>query len=161
MRIAVLSDIHDNIWNLERALDQLEGVEVLLCCGDLCAPFSLKQIQDSFSGPVHTVLGNNDGDPLLLTQVASQREGVYLYQPLIELELDGKKIAVAHYPQIGQALAASRQYDAVFSGHTHRPQAQRVGETLWADPGEVMGRFGKPSFGVYDTVTGEFELNRL
>lgn len=161
MRIAVLSDIHDNIWNLEKALDRLEGVEVLLCCGDLCAPFSLKQLQDSFSGPVHTVLGNNDGDPLLLAQIASQREGVYLHQPLVELELDGRKIAVAHYPQIGQALASSRQYDAVFSGHTHRPQTQQLGGALWANPGEVMGRFGEPSFGIYNTETGRFELNRL
>ena len=161
MRIAVLSDIHDNIWNLEKALDRLEGVEVLLCCGDLCAPFSLAQIQDSFSGPVHVVLGNNDGDPLLLAQIASQREGVHLYQPLVQLELDGRKIAVAHYPQIGQALAASGQYDAVFSGHTHLSQTQRLGGTLWANPGEVMGRFGEPSFGVYDTATGDLELKRL
>jgi len=161
MRIAVLSDIHDNIWNLEKALDRLEGVEVLLCCGDLCAPFSLKQIQDSFPGPVHAVLGNNDGDPLLLAQVASQRERVYLYQPLAEVELDGRKIAVAHYPQIGQALAASRQYDAVFSGHTHRPHTKQANGRLWANPGEVMGRFGEPGFGIYDTVTGEFELCRL
>jgi len=161
MRIAVLSDIHDNIWNLEEVLNRVAGMDLLLCCGDLCAPFSLKQIQDAFSGPVHVVLGNNDGDPLLLAQIASQREEVYLYQPLVELELDGKKIAVAHYPQIGQALAASRQYDAVFSGHTHRPQTQQLGGTLWANPGEVMGRFGEPSFGVYDTGIGKFELNHL
>ena len=153
--------IHDNIWNLESALDRLEGMEVLLCCGDLCAPFSLKQMQDAFPGPIHVVLGNNDGDPLLLAQVASQREDVHLYQPLAEMELDGRKIAIAHYPQIGQALAASQHVDAVFSGHTHRPKVQRIGHTLWANPGEVMGRFGEPSFGVYDTATGEFQLIRL
>lgn len=161
MQIAVLSDIHDNIWNLEETLDRVEGMDLLLCCGDLCAPFSLKQIQDSFSGPVHVVLGNNDGDPLLLAQIASQREEVYLYQPLVELELDGRKIAVAHYPQIGRVLAASGQYDAVFNGHTHRPKTQQLGKTLWANPGEVMGRFGEPSFGVYDTATGKFELKYL
>jgi len=161
MQIAVLSDIHDNIWNLEKALKRLAGVEVLLCCGDFCAPFSLKQIQDCFPGPVYAVLGNNDGDPLLLAEVASQREEVYLYQPLAEVELDGRRIAVAHYPQIGQALAASGQYDAVFSGHTHRPQTGQVSGTLWANPGEVMGRFGEPGFGIYDTATGQFELNRL
>ena len=137
-----------NIWNLESALDLVEGVDVLLCCGDLCAPFSLKQMQDSFPGPIQVVLGNNDGDPLLLAQVACQREEVHLDQPLVELELDGRKIAVAHYPQIGRALAASGQYDAVFSGHTHRPRTQRLGGTLWANPGEVMGRVGEPSVGV-------------
>ena len=161
MRIAVLSDIHDNIWNLESALVQLEGADVLLCCGDLCAPFSLKQIQDSFPGPVHVVLGNNDGDPLLLAQIATQREKVHLHQPLVELELNGRKIAVAHYPQIGRALAASGQYAAVFSGHTHRPRTQQLGGTLWVNPGEVMGRFGEPSFGLYDTVTGQLEIKRL
>ena len=161
MRIAVLSDIHDNIWNLEKALNELQDEEVLLCCGDLCAPFSLKQIQDSFSGAVHIVLGNNDGDPLLLAHIASQREEVHLHQPLVELELDSTKVAVAHYPQIGQALAASRQYDAVFSGHTHRSGTQWFGETLWANPGEVMGRFGEPTFGVFDTGTGELDLKRL
>jgi putative phosphoesterase len=161
MQIAVLSDIHDNIWNLEGALGLLAGVDVILCCGDLCAPFSLKQIQDSFPGPIHAVLGNNDGDPLLLAQIASQREGVHLYQPLVELELGSRKIAVAHYPRIGRALAASGQYDAVFSGHTHRPRTQWLGGTLWANPGEVMGRFGEPSFGVYDTATGEVEFKRV
>ncbi|MEA3346261.1 MAG: metallophosphoesterase [Chloroflexota bacterium] len=161
MRIAVLSDIHDNTQNLERALNRLEGVEVLLCCGDLCAPFSLKQIQDSFPGPIHVVLGNNDGDPLFLAQTASQREGVHLYQPLVELELGGRKIAVTHYPQIGRALAASGQYDAVFSGHTHYSKVQQVGDTLWANPGEVLGHFEEPGFGIYDTETGGFELIRL
>jgi putative phosphoesterase len=160
MRIAVLSDIHDNIWNLESALDQLKGVNILLCCGDLCAPFSLKQIQDSFPGPIHVVLGNNDGDPLLLAQIASQREEVHLHQPLVELELDSRRIAVAHYPQIGRALASSGHYDAVFSGHTHRPRIQQLGGTLWANPGEVMGRFGEPTFGVFDTVAGQLELKR-
>jgi len=161
MRIAVLSDIHDNIWNLEKALDQLEGVSVLLCCGDLCAPFSLKQIQEAFPGPIHVVLGNNDGDPLLLAHIASQRGGVYLYQPLAELELGDRKIAITHYPRIGRALVASGQYDAVFNGHTHRPQTQWIGKTLWVNPGEIMGRFGEPSFGIYDTEAGEIALKRL
>ena len=155
MQIAVLSDIHDNIWNLEIALDLLDGTDVLVCCGDLCAPFSLAQMQDSFLGPIHVVLGNNDGDPLLLAEIAAQRNNVHLYQASVELELGSRKIAAAHYPEIGRALAAAGQYDAVFSGHTHRPGTQHVGATLWANPGEVMGRFGKPSIGLYDTSTGE------
>jgi putative phosphoesterase len=155
MQVAVLSDIHDNIWNLEIALDLLDGTDILLCCGDLCAPFSLAQMQDSFLGPIHVVLGNNDGDPLLLSQIAAQRDEVHLYQTLFELRLGTRKIACTHYPEMGRALAAGGQYDAVFSGHTHRRKSQHVGTTLWANPGEVMGRFGKPSVGVYNTSTGE------
>jgi putative phosphoesterase len=161
MHVAVLSDIHDNIWNLERALSQLAGVDMLLCCGDLCAPFSLKQLQDDFPGPVHVVLGNNDGDPLLLAQIAAQRDEVHLHQVLAEMELNGKRVAMAHYGHVGQALAASGQYDVVFSGHTHRQQSRQLGRTLWVNPGEVMGRFGEPSFGLYETATGEVEIKRL
>ena len=72
MIIAVLSDAHDNIWNLADALEQARaaGAEVLIFCGDFCAPFTLTQIGQGFSGPVHCVLGNNDGDPRLLLQNA-------------------------------------------------------------------------------------------
>ena len=41
MIIAVLSDIHDNIWKLEEVLRGLGGAEELIFCGDFCAPFSL------------------------------------------------------------------------------------------------------------------------
>jgi predicted phosphodiesterase len=72
--------------------------------------------------------------------------------------LGGKRIAVVHYPEFGEALALSGKYDAVFSGHNHQDQVMTVGSTLWGNPGEVMGRFGKPSFGMYDTVMHRFEI---
>ena len=37
MKIAVLSDIHDNIWKLETLLVGLEA-DVLVFCGNFCAP---------------------------------------------------------------------------------------------------------------------------
>jgi uncharacterized protein len=55
MKIAVLSDIHDNIWALERLLEDLQA-DVLIFCGDFCAPFTLAQIAEGFSGPIHVVL---------------------------------------------------------------------------------------------------------
>ena len=46
MKIAVISDIHDNIWQLAKVLNGIAAaqVSVILCCGDLCSPFTLKQI---------------------------------------------------------------------------------------------------------------------
>ena len=161
MKIAVLSDAHDNIWNVEKALGMLGGPEAMIFCGDFCAPFTLKMLADGFSGPTHCVLGNNDGDALLLAQIASQTENVTLYQGTGHVEYDGRDLAFAHYPVIGRALARSGAYDAVFSGHTHRVTIEVFGETLWANPGEIMGRYGEPSFGLYDTVSGRLELVRL
>lgn len=64
MKIAVISDIHDNIWNLEKALamPDLQATEAMLFCGDLCAPFVIHLLGRAYSRPIHMVFGNNDGD---------------------------------------------------------------------------------------------------
>jgi len=159
MRIAVISDIHDHIWNLEKVLQRISqlGVEALICCGDFCAPFSLKQIAEGFLGPIHVVFGNNDGDPLLLSRVAGQYGGrVLLHGLYVELELGGRQIAVIHYPEPARRIAQAGVFDLVLYGHDHQRHLERIGHTLLANPGEVMGRWGKPSFGIYYTETGEF-----
>jgi len=161
MLLAVLSDCHDNIWNLEKVLPRLSPAEMVLFCGDYCAPFTLKMLAEGFVGPVHSVFGNNDGDVYLLLSMAKQAGNVTFHQPYAHLELAGKRIAVVHYPELGEALALSGEYDAVFSGHNHTVQAQTVGATLWANPGEVMGRFGTPSFGLYDTAKNVFEIHEI
>ena len=90
MRIAILSDVHDNIWKLETLLDRLEA-EALVFCGDFCAPFTLAQIAESFAGPIHVVFGNNDGDQFLLARVASKSPQVTLHGEFCELELGGHR----------------------------------------------------------------------
>ncbi|MFO7780341.1 MAG: YfcE family phosphodiesterase [Spirochaetia bacterium] len=159
MRIAVTSDIHDNLGNLERALTSIRerGLEAMLFLGDFCAPFTLKQMGDGFSGPVHAVFGNNDGDQFLLSQIAGGLAHVTLYAHLAEIEIGGRQIALNHYPDVARRLAQSGAYDAVFSGHDHTRNIQTLGTTLWANPGEIMGRFGDPSYGIYDTETNGFE----
>ncbi|MEA3459684.1 MAG: metallophosphoesterase family protein, partial [Chloroflexota bacterium] len=125
-------------------------------CGDFCAPFTLKMMAEGFSGEIHCVLGNNDGDVLLLSRVAREAGNVFLYPVLGEVLLGGRRIAFTHYPEIGDSLAASGKYDAVFNGHTHRRRKEIRGRTLLVNPGEVMGLFGQPSYGLYDTESGEF-----
>lgn len=158
MKIAIFSDSHDNVSNLQIALDQANalGSKALLFLGDFCAPFSLKQIAESFVGPIHAVFGNNDGDPFLLSQIASGFDHVQLHGQYVELELGGRKIALNHYPEIAKRIAQSGEFDAVFSGHDHLKYLHQFGETVWANPGEIMGRFGEPSFGIYDTKDGDF-----
>jgi len=161
MVIAVLSDCHDHLENVQKVLERCQQAEVMLFCGDYCAPFSLKALADGFERPIHSVLGNNDGDPFLLLTVAQRMGNVTFHHPMASLELGGRRIAVVHYPEFGEPLALSGKYDAVFSGHNHTADVQTFGTTLWANPGEVMGRFGKPSFGLYDTGTHQFEIVRI
>lgn len=157
MKIAVISDIHDNIWQLAKVLDSIVAMKpgAILCCGDLCSPFTLKQIADSFRGPVHLVFGNNDGDKFLLSKVAAKADNVTLHDTFFEAEFDSRRVAMVHFPELGRALAASDRYAAVFYGHDHQRAAERVGETWLVNPGEVMGRFGPSTYAVYDTATHE------
>lgn len=159
MKVAVVSDTHDNIWNLEQTLKQIHALECerLFFLGDFCAPFTLAQIADGFAGPIDIVFGNNDGDTFLLSRIASGYDHVTLHGHLAEIKVDGAPIALNHYPDIARRLAECGAYTAVFSGHDHKRYALKIGDTLWANPGEVMGRFGEPGFGLYDTKSGSFE----
>lgn len=161
MRIAVLSDTHDNVWVLERLLPGLAEAELLIHCGDLCAPFTLRLIAEGFLRPVHVTFGNNDGDILLMTRVAAQHPNVTLSAPMGEIEAGGRRLAFVHYPQFGEGLAALGRYDAVFSGHTHQPDLRTIGRTLFANPGAVFGRERPPTYGIYDTETNTFSHHTL
>ena len=158
MKIAVLSDIHDHTRNLATALGQINesAAEILFCLGDLCEPSTLAQMAAGFSKTMHVVRGNNDGDWLLHERIVADHGHVTLHGQIAELDLGGSKIALNHYPRIAGRLAESGSYDAVFSGHDHRRYSKLVGRTLWANPGDVVGRFGAPGFGLYDTEAREF-----
>jgi len=146
---------------LERGLQRLADCHVLLCLGDLCAPFTAAAIAEGFEGAVHLVWGNNDGDKWRIAQVAQGYPQLHLHGEFAQLELDGKKIALTHYPHLARALAAGQQYDLVCHGHDHQRNIEEVGRTLLLDPGEVMGRFGVSSVARYDTETDKAEIITL
>lgn len=153
MRIGVLSDIHDNLPALQAALDTFrsEGVETLLFLGDFCSPIPARELA-GYDGKIHAVFGNGDGDRFAIARFASeQAPNLHLHGEHAELELDGRRIALTHYPLYGSALARTGDYDAVFSGHTHERHLERFGGCIWANPGEVLGWKGRPSVAIYDT----------
>ena len=154
MKIAVCSDIHDNIWALGRALPLMGEAGAMICCGDLCAPFTLVQLAEGFAGPIHVVWGNNDGDKWLLTVQAARFPHLSLHGELAEIVLDGRRLGVSHYPAIAQGLARSGSYDLVCYGHDHLAHDEVVGSCRLLNPGELMGRLGKPRFVLYDLPTG-------
>jgi putative phosphoesterase len=158
VQIAIISDIHDNIWALETALTCLGHCEALLCLGDICSPFTMIAIGEGFAGPVHVVWGNNDGDRVHVAQSVSRLERVTFHGEFGELELAGRHIAITHWPDIARALAKGGTYDLVCHGHNHRRHVDRVGNTLLVNPGEVMGRLGERSVAIFDTETCSAEL---
>ena len=163
MRVAILSDIHDNLWNLRTAIGSLGGsADQLICCGDLCSPFVMDEL-GRFPGPVHIVFGNNDADLFRITRKSSAR--VQLYGEFFETELDGRKTAVNHFDNIVRPIALSGEYDLVCYGHNHEFRVMKLGRTTVVNPGPIMGaKFpsGKwtdvdPTFVVYDTAADRVE----
>jgi len=158
MRVAVISDIHDHLWNLAAAIDSVSAAEVLICCGDLCSPFVMDRLA-RFPGQVHIVFGNNDADLFRITRKSSER--VCVHGEFFETALGGKKVAVNHFDYIARPIAQAGLYDIVCYGHNHEFSVARVGRTLAINPGPIMGaRFpgGRwedvvPTFAIVDTDT--------
>lgn len=159
-KIAVLSDSHDHLQTLEQVLEACRqaGAEVLLHLGDLVAPFMLDAIGRRFSGPVHVVFGNNDGDGRLLQVIAFKHPHVHLHGIYAELEIAGRHIALVHYPEIARRVGQSGAFDLVCYGHNHEKRLELAGAGWLLNPGELMGLKSAPTWALYDTETGKAEI---
>jgi putative phosphoesterase len=158
MKIAVMSDSHDHLENVERvvALAGERGAEILLHCGDICSPFVIDRLAP-FEGQVHVVFGNNDGDPLTISKIAGRFPNVTVHHHTGIIETEKGLVAFTHYPEHGKGLAATGSYALVFSGHTHIRISEVVGSTPHLNPGEVMGLLERPGFVIYDLEEGKSE----
>ncbi|MFC1687220.1 metallophosphoesterase [Patescibacteria group bacterium] len=166
MLIGIISDSHDNIENISKVLEWFnkQGIKTLLHCGDLCAPSILVNVlAEKFPGTINVVFGNVDGDRFLMQKLISEKalHNVLLHGELAEIEIDGKKIAMNHYPAIAKNLAASGNYDLVCYGHNHIQAEEKVGNTLMLNPGTLGGIFAPATLATYDTATGEAKLLSL
>jgi len=174
MQIAVLSDIHDNIWNLEKVINQIKNhVGAVIFCGDFCAPFVASYFAN-LGTSVYASLGNNDQDQLgILKWGGKTFHLTALWEEYGKAKFDGKKIAFCHYPKLGELLAKTGEFDAVFYGHTHQTKNEKYTKTLLLNPGAVCGinprailgigneKPGIPSYGLYDTKTNSAKIIQI
>jgi len=161
MKIAVMSDSHDHLSNLRKALDVIksENCDMIIHCGDFVAPFVFKELLQA-DIPVHCVFGNNDGDQYLLTRYAQDSNGqISLYGMIGHIVVEGLRIAFTHEWPVAEGLASTGKYDLVCFGHSHQHLQQKIGKALLLNPGEIMGKDGDPGFCIVDT--GDLKVNRI
>ena len=158
MKLAVMSDSHDHLENIERtvALAEEMGADTLIHCGDICSPFVMDRLAP-FPGQVHVVFGNNDGDHLTIGRIAERFSNITVHHHTGVMETKKGLVAFTHYPEHGKGLAATGNYAAVFSGHTHIRNSEEVNGTPHINPGEVMGLLETPGFILFDLETGSVE----
>lgn len=159
MILAVMSDTHDHIWNLRKALEIVKShqAEAIIHCGDFVAPFVLKEL-DQAQVPVHGVFGNNDGDQYTLTKLSlTTLSNIILHGLSGEAEFSGFSVAFTHYRAVAEGLAENGRFDLVCFGHSHEVCLERLGKTVLLNPGEVMGKDGSPGFYLVDTSKGKYD----
>lgn len=163
MRVAIMSDSHDNIWNMRKAVEIVKGRQagLLIHCGDFIAPFMLKEL-DLAGIPVHGVFGNNDGDQYTLTRMAfSMLNNITLHGLSGQVDIEGFIIGFTHYADMGYGLVAAGDCRLVCFGHTHEHEVKQAGNVTLLNPGEVMGKEGSPGFCFVDTETSEIHRVEL
>ena len=162
MKIAIISDSHDNLATLEKALIWLneKRIKTLIHCGDVCSPSMLKEVSRLFHGKIHLVFGNVDGDQYSMLKLKKEGKlpNVKFHGDSGELDIGGRKIAFCHKILPAKGLAASGKYDLVFYGHDHKPWEEKMKNCRLVNPGTLAGMFNKATFAVYNTDTDKLEL---
>ena len=162
-KIAIVSDSHDNVATLERALSAIRsaGADTLLHCGDLSAPFIVTLLAEGFAGDIHIIFGNNDGDGRLLQALSEPHAHVTLHGIYHELEVAERKIAMIHYPEPALRIAQSGVFDLVCYGHDHTAHQEQIGDCWLVNPGEILGLKHGPSWGLYDCAAHSYAQQEL
>lgn len=148
MLIGIISDTHDHMENIRKALRILKerNVKVILHAGDYVSPFTWRVFKD-FEGEFYGVFGNNDGDRVLLKKMYGER----IQNQIRVLEIEGKKIALMHEPQMIEEIALSGRFDLIVYGHMHEVDIRKINNTLIINPGEACGwLYGKATFILLD-----------
>ena len=139
LRIGLLSDIHDHVPALQRALPWLQQhTDVLLVLGDLVAPFVMKQLGTHYTKRIHVVFGNNDGDLHRLCATAAGFPHVKLHGELFRNVLGNRAVIAQHYPSIADVIDPEAA-DLVAFGHDHRARRSKRGDAWFVNPGALMG----------------------
>ncbi|MFH1511541.1 MAG: metallophosphoesterase [Candidatus Woesearchaeota archaeon] len=135
MKIGIISDTHDNVENVLKAVKVFKSLKVdfVVHCGDMVAPKTV----DYFAGvKLKMVKGNCDGDIDNLGLKLRSIGGEYLGE-FAELFVDGKKFLAyhGHDPARLDSFIKSGLYQYILTGHNHKSRDEPVGRTRVLNPG--------------------------
>lgn len=164
MKVAIISDIHDNIPNLKKVLDYCREnkIEKIICCGDLASMETLDFLNDNFAGEIFFVFGNMDNDYLKNYPFENNRyKNTKIFKNFGETEIKKIKIAFIHFPQEAKALCETGKYSFVFHGHTHKPWTEQINNCTILNPGNIANQHYPPTFAVWNIEQNNFNLIKI
>ena len=163
MKIAIISDSHNNETNLRKFLRYCdnEKIKTIISCGDMASLEMMDVLNDNFDGDIHYTFGNADYDDLRNLESQEKYKNTSIYKKHGETEINGKKIAFVHFPEVARRLAENGRFDFVFYGHTHQPWEQHFGKCKMLNPGTLAGEIYLPTFAVWNTKNNKLSLIRV
>lgn len=164
MRIAIVSDTHDNLTNFKKAIDWInkEKIKKIIHCGDIFKTETIKEILKNFKGEIYLIFSSADASFSKIPEDSFKNlSKVKICSDFGELKINNKKISFCHFPEIAQKLSNQQKYHLVFYGHTHKPWEEKIGKTKVINPGNLAGIFYKPTFAIYNSKTDKLELKIL
>ncbi|MDR0373877.1 MAG: metallophosphoesterase [Nitrososphaerota archaeon] len=165
MLIGAISDSHDNLPLIERAVQTLnsQNIAFVLHAGDYIAPFTIAKFK-MLNCPLIGVFGNNDGDHELLKKRFSETKNCTIHNRFTQITVENFRIGLLHgdETELLTALINSNYFDFVIHGHSHLQGIVRSGKTLSINPGELCGYItGKPTIALIDTTKKEAKIIEL
>ncbi len=165
MLIGAVSDSHDNLPQVEKAVQVLNDLKVglVLHAGDYIAGFVIPKLA-KLNCPLIGVFGNNDGDHELLKKRFGETTNCTIHDRFTQVTVDNYRIALlhGHETELLNAIIDSGYFNAVIHGHSHGKAIEQKGKTLSINPGELCGYLtGKPTIAILDTAKNEAYLIEL
>ncbi len=162
MLIAIISDIHDNLVNLEKCLNWCHQSKInnLICCGDITNLETVAYLANNFLGEVFIVSGN--AEIYKEAELAKFKNINYCGELSIN-EFDGVNIGFCHEPEKIKKIQelSPLKLDFIFYGHTHKPWLEKKEATLIVNPGTLGGVFTAATFAVLDVEAKNLSLKIL
>lgn len=162
MLIGLMSDTHDNLPQIEKAVKYFNNAKVglVLHAGDFCSPFTIDKIK-ALNCKFIAVFGNNDGDHEFLKRRFDETTNCEVHERFALVEFDGHKIGLLHgdEPELLFALIGGQYFEVIVHGHSHNRGIEKRGKTVLINPGEVCGYLtGKSTIATFNTDNDEAKL---
>lgn len=141
MKLFIISDIHGSYTQAKKAVDafNLNKADKLIILGDLYYhgprnklpegynPMEVSKLLNSIKDKIIALKGNCDAE---VDEYISE----FSFTPSICMDYENKKFLFTHghHP-----FDNPNQYNVIFSGHTHIKRNEKVGNTLYINPGSI------------------------
>jgi putative phosphoesterase len=143
MRVGVVSDTHGSYFLLQKALEAMGGIDLLIHAGD--GADEMKRLLSEHPVRCEQVAGNCDAAPYLPTQTRFDLAGYRVF--LTHGHLFGVKSGLLRIA----AKGLEEEAKVVVFGHTHEPTREEYRGVLLFNPGSLSSKaYGSPSYGLLE-----------